>query len=236
MAGLPEDALTAPAASTSVIPWPEAEPPTYLRICPLPASQSWKDLHMTRGPVPMPVARAQAGAVAAGFEHSCSDGTGWLLHTLAASLHDDAVIGESGTGYGVGSAWLLSGSAGSRLVTVELDEGRARSAGELLDREFGDRACVLHDNWTALSDHAPFALLFCDGGGKVQNPQAVIDLVAPGGWLVLDDFTPSSNWPPLFHGQLDETRWAYLSSPLLTSTSVEVSPTESALVAVRRLL
>jgi len=70
----------------------------------------------------------------------------------------------------------------------------------------------------------------------VQNPQAVIDLVAPAGWLVLDDFTPSSNWPPLFHGQLDETRWAYLSSPLLASTSVEVSPTESALVAVRRLL
>ncbi len=192
---------------------------------------------MTRGPLPMPVARAQAEAVAAGFEHSCSDGTGWLLHTLAASLHEDAAIGESGTGYGVGSAWLLSGSAAAtRLVTVELDEARARSAGELLDREFGDRACVLHDNWTALSDHAPFALLFCDGGGKVQNPQAVIDLVAPGGWLVLDDFTPSPNSPPLFHGQLDETRWTYLSSPHFTSTTVEVSPTESVLLAVRRRL
>ncbi len=118
----------------------------------------------------------------------------------------------------------------------ELDEARARSAGELLDQEFGDRARVLHDHWTALSDHAPFALLFCDGGGKVQNPQAVIDLVAPGGWLVLDDFTPSPNWPPLFHGQLDETRWSYLSNPHLTSTTVDVSPTESVLVAVRRLL
>ncbi len=81
---------------------------------------------MTRGPLPMPVASAKAGAIAAGFEHSCSDGTGWLLHTLAASLHEDAVIGESGTGYGVGSAWLLSGSTGNRLVTVELDEARAR--------------------------------------------------------------------------------------------------------------
>jgi predicted O-methyltransferase YrrM len=172
----------------------------------------------------------------AGFEHSCSDGTGWVLHTLAASLHEDDAIGESGTGYGVGSAWLLSGSPASRLVTVELDEARARSAGELLDREFGDRARVLHDNWTILSDHAPFALLFCDGGGKVQNPRAVIDLVAPGGWLVLDDFSPSPNWPPLYHEQLDETRWAYLSSPLLTSTTVEVSPTESVLVAVRRRL
>ncbi|MDQ2740681.1 MAG: transferase, partial [Actinomycetota bacterium] len=63
-----------------------------------------------------------------------------------------------------------------------------------------------------------------------------IDLVAPGGWLVLDDFTPSPNWPPLFHGELDETRWAYLSSQHLTSTTVDVSPTESVLVAVRRRL
>ncbi|MEU6991059.1 class I SAM-dependent methyltransferase [Streptomyces sp. NPDC046465] len=169
----------------------------------------------------------------AGFKKSCIPEVGRLLR-LAAVAKPDGVIAESGTGSGVGTAWLHSGltGAGARLLTVERDEMLARrAAGVFADDE---RVSVLTGDWRLLERHAPFDVFFCDGGGKRDDPQRVVELLAPGGILILDDFTPSPSWPPRFEGEVDELRLFYLTHPALEATEILTTPTSSAVVAARR--
>jgi predicted O-methyltransferase YrrM len=56
--------------------------------------------------VPPPVARAVRAARAAGFAFSCRPEQGRLLYALAGGA--TAAIGETGTGCGVGLAWLAT--------------------------------------------------------------------------------------------------------------------------------
>jgi predicted O-methyltransferase YrrM len=179
---------------------------------------------------PALVAAAKALAAELEFDYSCSTGTGRLLATLAAAT--DGTVGESGTGCGVGTAWLRSGAPPPRrIVTAERDPVRAAAAAALFQR---DRAVtVLADDWTALRGHAPFGLFFLDGGGKPDGPDAVADLVAPGGIVVMDDFTPSDGWPPEHGGQPDRLRVAWLTDPRFTAAEVRVSATESVILATR---
>ncbi|WNF31472.1 class I SAM-dependent methyltransferase [Streptomyces sp. C11-1] len=182
--------------------------------------------------VPPRVAAAERIATEAGFTKSCIPEVGRLLK-LTAAAKPRGVIAESGTGSGVGTAWLHSGLAtGARLVTVERDEELARrAAGVFADDE---RVSVLTGDWRLLEQHAPFDVFFCDGGGKRDDSQKVIDLLAPGGLLLLDDFTPSPDWPPRFLGEVDELRLFYLTHPDLDATEVLTTPTSSVIVAARR--
>ncbi|MFJ4721298.1 O-methyltransferase [Streptomyces luteogriseus] len=182
--------------------------------------------------VPPRVLAAERLAAEAGFEKSCTAEVGRLLRTAAAAK-PGGVVAESGTGAGVGTAWLHSGLGdGARLVTVERDEKLARRAAGV----FADdgRVGVLTGDWRLLEQHAPFDVFFCDGGGKRDDPGRVVELLAPGGILVLDDFTPSAEWPPRFEGVVDELRLFYLTHPDLDATEVLTTPTGSAIVAARR--
>ncbi|MFG2805961.1 O-methyltransferase [Streptomyces sp. DT199] len=182
--------------------------------------------------VPARVLAAARLAAEAGFEKSCIAEVGRLLRTAAASK-PGGVVAESGTGSGVGTAWLHSGLGdGARLVTVERDEELARRAAGIFADD--DRVSVLTGDWRLLEQHAPFDVFFCDGGGKRDDPGRVVELLAPGGILVLDDFTPSAEWPPRFEGAVDELRLFYLTHPELDATEVLTTPTSSAVVAARR--
>ncbi|WP_329191371.1 O-methyltransferase [Streptomyces sp. NBC_01435] len=187
---------------------------------------------MTERVVPPRVVAAERIASEAGFKKSCIPEVGRLLG-LAAAAKPHGVIAESGTGSGVGTAWLHSGLGGAaRLVTVERDEELARrAAGVFADDE---RVSVLTGDWRLLEEHGPFDVFFCDGGGKRDDPQRVVDLLAPGGLLILDDFTPSPDWPPRFEGEVDELRLFYLTHPDLEATEVLTTPGSSAVVAARR--
>jgi predicted O-methyltransferase YrrM len=184
-------------------------------------------------PLPAAVRIGLDTASGAGFTLSCSEATGRLLATLAAS-RPDAAVGESGTGYGVGAAWLASGLAPlGPVVTVEADPTRAAAARAV---HAGDpRIQVVDGDWSLLARWAPFDIFFCDGGGKRTDPDAVIDMVAPGGWLVLDNFTPSSQWPPRYQGEIDDLRLHYLCSPEVVAAEVLVSAEEACIIATRRL-
>lgn len=188
---------------------------------------------MTADPsdVPPLARRAQAAAAEAGFMLSCTDEVGRLLRTLAASVDGDAA--ESGTGTGVGAAWIAAGlPPHRRLTTVEREPDRAQAAAAVLAEDA--RVTVLEGDWTRLQERAPYALLFCDGGGKRAGRDQAVELLAPGGMVVLDDFTPCQGWPPVFEGARDELREWWLTHPALVATEVLVTPAMAVIVATKK--
>lgn len=184
--------------------------------------------------LPPLVATAARSAREADFGNSCRIEQGRLLSILAGGA--SASIGETGTGAGVGLAWLVSGRrSGVRVVSVERDERRAALAAELF-ADVSDTE-VVHDDWTRIYDLGPFDLLVVDGGGggKNGNPGAdVRRLLNPGGSIVIDDFTPIREWPPVYQGRPDEARLTWLTHPDLISTEIRLAPDLSAIVGTRK--
>ena len=175
--------------------------------------------------LPPLVQRALALAERSGFEKSCSHEAGRLLQVLAGQRGRTRVA-EIGTGCGVGSAWILSAlPPETPFLTVELDPERAAASAELLADD--EHARVLQGDWVdVLPAEAPFDLLFADGGGQATktNP-ALIDLLAPGGTLVLDNLTPGRPGP-------DSVRELWLRHPRLAAIELRLSSHEAAIVAV----
>ena len=182
---------------------------------------------------PAPVAAAVALADETGFDLSCLPEQGELLRVLARGVGAGR-IGETGTGCGVGLAWLAAGAhPDARLVSVEHDADlAARAAGLFLDH---DNVEVVHADWRLLREYGPFDLLVLDGGGQGKRPgEEPIDPAAwlnPGGLLVMDDFGPLTDWPPRFAEGVDFTRLHWLQHPLLRATQVPVTPLWSTLLA-----
>lgn len=184
------------------------------------------------GTLPALVVRAVAAARAHGFAFSCRPEQGRLLQLLAAGASHG--IAETGTGCGVGLAWLASGARpGTRLVSVERDAERVRVAREV----FRDRPEVeiLHGDWRRVEEHRPYDLLVLDGGGQAKGDGAAdpARLLAPGGTLVVDDFTPATTWPPLFDGAPDRARLHWLEHPALRSSELRLAPDLAAIVGTR---
>lgn len=146
------------------------------------------------------------------------------------------MIGETGTGCGVGLAWLASGARpGARLVSVELHHDRAARAADLFSGL--SQVTVIHGDWREIYGEAPFDLLVLDGGahGKAGGDPADPEiLLRPGGTLVIDDLTPAKQWPPRFAGEVDAVRMHWLTHPGLDATELRLAPDLAALVATCR--
>ena len=183
--------------------------------------------------LPPLVERAVDLARRLGFANSCRPEHGRLLHALAAGA---GTIGETGTGCGVGLAWLASGARpGTRLVSVEIDTERAGLVASL----FADlpHLAVLPGDWREIYRAGPFDLLVLDGGAHGKSggiPADPEDFLKPGGTLVIDDLTPASTWPPRFDGQVDQARMHWLTHPALDAAELRLAPDLAALVATRR--
>ncbi|WP_333778143.1 O-methyltransferase [Streptomyces sp. IBSBF 3136] len=187
--------------------------------------------------LPPLVEAALAAARADGFRYSCRPEQGRLLHALAGGAR--ARIGETGTGLGVGLAWLASGAApGVRLYSVERDPGRARSAAAVFAGH--PQVTVVSGDWRLIEEHGPFDLLVLDGGGQGKAPgdppADVGRLLAPGGTVVVDDFTPATAWPPLHEGEVDRARLHWLGHPALRSAELRLAADLSTVVGTRRLV
>jgi predicted O-methyltransferase YrrM len=141
--------------------------------------------------IPPLVGRARAAAAELGFEKSCRDGDGMLLHVLAGRRGVERVA-EIGTGTGVGTAWLASAlPPGTPLFTAESEPVLAQSAAALFVDD--PDVHVLEGDWReVLPPRAPFDLIFVDGGHAKDSPDAVLGLAAPGATIVMDDF--SADW------------------------------------------
>ncbi|MFG1865772.1 O-methyltransferase [Microbispora bryophytorum] len=183
--------------------------------------------------LPPLVERAVRVARQAGFAPSCRPEQGRLLYAMAGGAE---TIGETGTGCGVGLAWLVSGARpGARLVSVERDARRASLAAQV----FADhpQVSVIRGDWREIHRHGPYDLLVLDGGGQGKSGEQPADphrLLRPGGTLVIDDLTPARHWPPRFDGAVDRARMHWLDHPGLDAAELRLAPDLAALVATRR--
>ena len=112
------------------------------------------------------------------------------------------------------------------LYTAEQDATLAAAAAAVFadDRDVH----VLQGDWReTLPPHAPFDLLFVDGGGAKDDPDAVLGVVMPGATIVMDDF--SASWT----GR-DERRERWLKHPRLACAMLGTGADALALVAVVR--
>ena len=182
--------------------------------------------------LPAIVSRAFDVSRKSGYVSFCRNETGRLLATLAATR--TGTLAEFGTGTGVGTAWLRSGvREDTRILTAELDPKLAEAAAEIFEDD--KQVEVMAADWSTLRDHAPFSLLFLDARGpKNSGADTIIDLVEPGGVVVLDDFTPCDTWPPIFAGRVDVLREQWLTDERFTTVEVMVATDASVLIATKR--
>jgi predicted O-methyltransferase YrrM len=171
------------------------------------------------------------------FTYCVHPATGRLLAALAAGMAG-GTIGETGTGTGAGVAWMLSTApATARIVSIELDEDRARAAASLLRHD--PRVTILHGEANTLAEHGPFDLLVVDApAGPGPMHLASFDPISelrPNGTLVKDDLWPMTTWPPTARdGSRDLARERLLDHPDLLSTEIRVAEGFAVLVARRR--
>lgn len=205
-------------------------------MCPVPemVGPSCKTRTMSAPPeLPEIVTRAFDVSRRAGYVSFCRNETGRLLATLAATR--GGTMAEFGTGTGVGTAWLRSGVRGdsARILTAELDPRLAKAAGEIFQDD--PQVEVLSADWATLLDLGPFSLLFLDAGQPEEVGVGRIEgLVEAGGIVVLDDFTPCEQWPPLTYGRVDTLREEWLTDERFTAVEVMVAPDASAVIATKR--
>ncbi len=182
--------------------------------------------------LPTPVSRAFDVSRRSGYVSFCRNETGRLLATLAATR--TGTLAEFGTGCGVGTAWLRSGVRGdAKILTAELNPALAEAAAEIFVDD--PQVEVVSADWSTLRDRGPFSLLFLDAKEpKGSGADTIIDLVEPGGVVVLDDFTPCASWPPVFDGRVDVVREQWLTDERFTTVEVMVASDAAVLIAVKR--
>ncbi|MER6067413.1 hypothetical protein ABT187_00860 [Streptomyces sp. NPDC001817] len=99
---------------------------------------------------------------------------------------------------------------------------------------------MLDGDWRRIEEYGPFDLLVLDGGGQGKvpgdRPADVERLVAPGGTVVVDDFTPATRWPPLHDGEVDRARLHWLEHPPLRATELRLAAGLSTVVGTRLLV
>jgi predicted O-methyltransferase YrrM len=140
---------------------------------------------------------------------------GALLRVLATAVNASRVL-EIGTAIGYSGIWLAGAlPADGMLVTMEMDEGRAREARENFARAgLADRvSVVVGDAALKIAKVAgPFDLIFQDGAKHLYTPllDRLVGLLRPGGLLVTDNVLWDGEVVPGFiaspRRNADETR------------------------------
>jgi predicted O-methyltransferase YrrM len=142
-----------------------------------------------------------------------------LLRVLASGRD----VAEMGAAFGETTA-IMAETARS-VVTVELDAERIAIARERLTG-LANVELLEGDAYEQLRGRGPFGLVFADGG-RPLDWEAILALVAPGGFLVKDDLTPGR---PV---EGDEVREFLLCDPRLAATEILVTPEMAVIVASR---
>ena len=122
------------------------------------------------------------------FNYSCLDEVGQLLAALTASIKQ-GTIAEIGTGYGVGTAWMAANlTSEASLISIDNDKSKISSVRTIFRQE---NVKLIHSDWQEILNYAPFQFIFADGGkAKEQHPEMLVEALAVGGMILIDDLTP----------------------------------------------
>ena len=122
---------------------------------------------------------------------------GTLLKTLIASKPKSYFL-ELGTGTGLSLSWMVDGmDNGSTLITVDNDPDLIEIArGYFEDDVRVQMVCKDGSEWIKNYNGPKFDLVFADAWpGKYSELDELLELIERGGFYVIDDLLPQSNWP-----------------------------------------
>src|SRR5450432_1387379 len=122
--------------------------------------------------------------------------TGSLLKTLVASKKSGRIL-ELGTGGGLATSWILAGmDEHAKLVTIENNPALLDIAKELLRDTRIEFVLANGYEWLKNYTGEKFDLVFADAmPGKYDLFDETINLLKQGGFYIIDDMKPQSNWP-----------------------------------------
>ena len=132
-----------------------------------------------------------------GFTMASDLYTGSLLKSLIASKPKGNFL-ELGTGASLSLCWMIDGmDAKSKMITLDIDHELTTTA----QKYFGNDnrieiVCQDGSKWLKDYNGEKFDLIFADAWpGKYTETEEALNLVTTGGFYVIDDMLPQSNWP-----------------------------------------
>lgn len=132
-----------------------------------------------------------------GFTMPSDTYVGSLLKTLVASKPGGRFL-ELGTGMGLSLSWMIEGTATlGTLISLDNDDILIKEVQKELG-EVSNLTLVSQDgeSWIENYEGDSFDLIFADSWpGKFNHLDETIALLKVGGFYVIDDLTPSSDWP-----------------------------------------
>ena len=148
-------------------------------------------------PIPKSYPEIQKATEAAGFTMASDLATGSLLRTLASSKPEGSFL-ELGTGTGLSTSWILEGmDQNSRLTSVDYDAAFLSIAEKYLGNDPRlDLQCTDGEDWVRVNLAKRYDYIFADTWhGKYLLLDEVLEMLNPGGFYIVDDMNPQSNWP-----------------------------------------
>ena len=124
-----------------------------------------------------------------------------LLRTLAASKPSSTFL-ELGTGTGLSTCWILDGmDENSSIISFDNDESLLNIAQIFLGND--TRLNLVKsdgEDWVRANEEQKFDYIFADTWhGKYLLLEEVLSMLNKGGFYIIDDMLPQSNWPEGHH-------------------------------------
>lgn len=147
--------------------------------------------------IPRILPKIQRKSEEIGFTMPSDVHIGTFLKTLIASKPKGRFL-ELGTGIGLSLSWMIEGmDADSNLTTVDNNSELIEIAKTFFGKD--QRLEIIGQDgskWIKEYDGESFDLIFADAWpGKYSEIDEILDLVAIGGFYVIDDMSAQPNWP-----------------------------------------
>jgi predicted O-methyltransferase YrrM len=131
-----------------------------------------------------------------GFQMASDPKTCSLLKTLAASKPKGKLL-ELGTGTGLSTSWILEGmDSNASLISIDNDIVFLDIAKHYLKDSRLNLVNQDAGEWIENNKGLKFDFIFADTWhGKYLMLEEILEMLNPGGFYILDDMLPQSNWP-----------------------------------------
>ncbi len=132
-----------------------------------------------------------------GFDMASDNKAGSLLRSLVASKPAGCFL-ELGTGIGASLCWMQHGMGPqSKLISIDNDPKLIEIARSFFEQDKRlTLVCEDGAEWIKSYQGESFDLIFADAWpGKYKCLGETLQILKPGGFYVIDDMLPQSNWP-----------------------------------------